>query len=381
MNDREANNISIQAILWSFVIIFKEEKIIDINQSLNRFIGGVIRFFMNQFICLVYILFLFAGVVCGVISGFIEYEVFAELYKKITGTGLPFFSIPLLIVFSLEITKIFLVFLDKQANLTNNEGYISDRVTFNRVRILLIVTSGICTLIFSFYSLHNPEYEKQLGEKTREASSRYTEQLKQINTEFEKRMAGINAEVEMWRQRLDTEAQQVINGVSEGPRYKAYEKQYNQAIQNRDALRGELESNRLQQVKELNRAHEQKLTSVAESLKNSQTVQNKMLSATLQVLNSGPNYPQWQYLVTIVLISLLLTVALESVIICSFRVLAIYHGELFELNLFRKTAEQKMQGLAGTVDDIHQAELDAARHRMTREKQNTVRTLKDISSK
>ena len=118
MNDREANNISTQAIIRSFDAIFKEEKIIDINQSLNRFIGAVIRFFMNQFICLVYILFLFAGVVCGVISGFIEYEVFAELYKKITGTGLPFFSIPLLIVFSLEITKIFLVFLDKQANLT-----------------------------------------------------------------------------------------------------------------------------------------------------------------------------------------------------------------------------------------------------------------------
>ena len=294
------------------LLLFKEEKIIDINQSLNRFIGGVIRFFMNQFICLVYILFLFAGVVCGVISGFIEYEIFAELYKKITGTGFPFLSIPLLIVFSLEITKIFLVFLDKQANLTNNEGFISDRVTFNRVRILLIVTSGICTLIFSFYSLHNPEYEKQLAEKTQEVSSRYTEQLKQIDTEFEKRMAGINAEVETWRQRLDTEAQQVINGVSEGPRYKAYEKQYNQAIQNRDELRGELESNRLQQVKELNRAHEQKLASVAESLKDSQTVQNKMLSATLQVLNSGPNYPQWQYLVTIVFISLLLTVALEK---------------------------------------------------------------------
>lgn len=366
---------------YGHLLLFKEEKIIDINQSLNRFIGGVIRFFMNQFICLVYILFLFAGVVCGVISGFIEYEVFAELYKKITGTGLPFFSIPLLIVFSLEITKIFLVFLDKQANLTHNEGYISDRVTFNRVRILLIVTSGICTLIFSFYSLHNPEYEKQLAEKTQEASSRYTEQLEQIDTEFEKRMAGINAEVEMWRQRLDTEAQQVINGVSEGPRYKAYERQYNQAIQNRNELRGELESNRLQQVKELNRAHEQKLTSVAESLKNSQTVQNKMLSATLQILNSGPNYPQWQYLVAIVFISLLLTVALESVIICSFRVLAIYHGELFELNLFRKTAEQKMQGLAGAVDDMHQAELDAAHNRVTREKQNTVRTLKGFFSK
>ena len=68
---------------------------------------------MNQFVCLVYILFLFAGVVCGLISGLIGYEVFAELYKKVTGATLPFFSLPLLIVFSLEITKIFLVFLDK----------------------------------------------------------------------------------------------------------------------------------------------------------------------------------------------------------------------------------------------------------------------------
>ena len=351
------------------------------NQPLNRFTGRIISFFMNQFICLVYIMFLFAGVVCGLISGFIEYEVFAELYKKVTGTHLPFFSIPLLIVFSLEVTKIFLVFLDKQASLTNNDGYISDRTTFSRIRILLISTSGICTLIFSFYSLHNPEYEKQLTEKTQGLKSDYTQQLDQIDTEFKQRMAGIDTEVEMWRQRLDIEAQRVINGVSEGPRYKAYEKQYNQAVQQRDEQRGQHASERLQQITELNRVHEQKLKSAAEDLKTSRTVQNKMLSATLQVLNSGPHYPQWQYLVTIVLISILLTVALESVIICSFRVLAIYHGELFELNLFRKTTEQKMRGLAGTVDDMHQAESDAIRSRVSREKRNTVEILKDIFSK
>ena len=325
-------------------------------------------------------MFLFAGVVCGLISGLIEYEVFAELYKKVTGTSLHFFSIPLLIVFSLEVTKIFLVFLDKQASLTNNDGYISDRVTFNRIRILLISTSCICTLIFSFYSLHNPEYEKQLTEKTQELRNHYTQQLEQIDTEFNQRIAGIDTEVEMWRQRLDIEAQDVINGVSEGPQYKAYEKQYNQAVQKRDEQRRQHESERFQQITELNGAHEEKLRNVAEDLKNSRTVQNKMLSATLQVLNSGPNYPQWQYLVAIVLISILLTVALESVIICSFRVLAIYHGELFALNLFRKTTEQKMQGLAGTVDDMHQVELDSLRNRMDREKENTVRTLKDFSS-
>ena len=336
---------------------------------------------MNQFICLVYILFLFAGVVCGLISGLIEYEVFAELYKKFTGTSLPFFSIPLLIVFSLEITKIFLVFLDKQASLTKNDGYIGDRATFNRIRILLIVTSGICTLIFSFYSLHNPEYEKQLAEKTQVARNHHTEQLEQIDAEFNKRIVGINAEVEMWQQRLDIEAQRVVNGISEGPRYKAYEKQYNQAVENRNTLRGKHEAERLQQITELNRTHEQNLRSIAAELENSRTVQNKMLSATLQVFNSGPNYPQWQYLVAIVLISILLTVALESVIICSFRILAIYHGELFELNLFRKTAEEKMQGIAGAVGDLHQSELNSLHNRMVREKKNTIRTLKDLFSK
>lgn len=371
--------------LWQMLLAhqrsLRRKKVITLNQSLNRFTGSVISFFMNQFICLVYIMFLFAGVVCGLISGLIEYEVFAELYKKVTATNLPFFSIPLLIVFSLEITKIFLVFLDKQANLTNNEGYIRDRATFNRIRILLIGTSGICTLIFSFYSLHNPEYEKQLGEKTQAARNRYTEQLEQIDTEFNKRMAGIDAEVEMWRQRLDREAQRVINGISEGPRYKAYEKQYNQAIEKRDKLRSQHETARLQEITELTQAHEQKLRNAAEDLKNSRTVQNKMLSATLQVLNSGSNYPQWQYLTVIVFISILLTVALESVIICSFRVLAIYHGELFELNLSRKTTSQKMQDIAGTVDDLHQVELDSLRNRMSREKKNTTETLKNLFSK
>ena len=359
----------------------RRKKVITINQSLNRFTGSVISFFMNQFLCLVYIMFLLAGVVCGFISGLIEYEVFAELYKKVTGTTLPFFSIPLLIVFSLEITKIFLVFLDKQANITNNDGYIGDRTIFNRVRILLILTSGICTLIFSFYSLHNPEYEKQLAEKTQAVRDRYTAQLKQIDTEFDKRMAGIDAEVEMWRQQLDREAQRVINGISEGPRYKAYEKQYNQAIEKRDKLRDQHETARLQQITRLTQAHERNLRNAAEYLKNSRIVQNKMLSATLQVLNSSPNYPQWQYLAAIVFISILLTIALESVIICSFRVLAIYHGELFELNLSRKTASQKMQDIASTVDDLHQTELDSLRNRMSQEKKNTTETLKNLVSK
>ena len=139
----------------------------------------------------------------------------------------------------------------------------------------MISTSGICTLIFSFYSLHNPEYEKQLTEKTQVLESDYIQQVEQIDTEFNQRMTGIDTEVEMWRQRLDIEAQRVINGVSEGPRYKAYEKQYNQAVQKRDKLRGQHEESRLQQITELNQTHEQKLKNVAEGLKNSSTVQNK----------------------------------------------------------------------------------------------------------
>ena len=33
-----------------------------------------------------------------------------------------------------------------------------------------------------------------------------------------------------------------------------------------------------------------------------------------------------------------------------------------------------MQGIAGTVDDLHQAELDSLRNRMSREKKNTIST-------
>ena len=321
-------------------------------------------------------MFLFAGAVCALISGLIEYEVFAELYKKVSGTKLPFFSIPLLIVFSLETAKVFLVFFHKQASSTNNEGYLSDQSVFALVRVILFLISGICTLIFSFYSLHNPEYEKQLAKKTEEARTQHAEKLEQIDAAFQKRMTGINAEVELWRQRLDVEAQRVINGVSEGPRYKAYENQYNRAIQNRDNLRSELEAARLQQLRELNMAHEQNLADLAESLKSSREVQNKMLSAMLQVIHSSPNYPRRHYIVVIFLISLLLTVALESVIVCSFKVLAIYHGDLFELNLFRKTSEQKIRGVAETVDEIHQVELDSVRNRVSREKKSMVETLK-----
>ena len=40
-----------------------------------------------------------------------------------------------------------------------------------------------------------------------------------------------------------------------------------------------------------------------------------------------------------------------------------------------------MQGMAGTIDDLHQGELDSLRNRMTREKENTITTLKNLFSK
>lgn len=87
------------------------------------------------------------------------------------------------------------------------------------------------------------------------------------------------------------------------------------------------------------------LVNLEENLKSSRTAQNKMLSAMLQVISFNPNYPQELYTGIIFLISILLTFALETIIIGSSQVLAINHGDVFQRSLNTENLELQIKSV------------------------------------
>ena len=87
-----------------------------------RIIKQIIFVFFKIFIPILYVLFLIAGLICAVVSGLIEFKVFSGLYPQDISTTL-YFSIPFLIVFAFEVSKVFLIFLHKHHSFHANSRY------------------------------------------------------------------------------------------------------------------------------------------------------------------------------------------------------------------------------------------------------------------
>jgi hypothetical protein len=400
-------------------------------------------FLIHQFLRLCYLLFILAGIVCALVSGLIEYQVFLGLYQKhvnrnneITGNlqfaGMPnntrqstqladanpieyrqqwweekfkFLSIPFLIVFALEMTKVFLVFLDKQYRSTDNKRYIEDRAFFIFLRRILVGISAFCTLLFSFYNLYNPEYENQVNKTANELNANYDKRQTNIQDAYDKRRIQINSEyeqqkekqfeaeqkdVDYWAKLMDEERLNFgENKVWEGRTYRSYEKKWKERKEKQRQHQDELESKRLEEIHALEQSYNQErnilmagldneVMVIKERLKSDSSSHNKIISAALQVINMKPDYPQWQYISCIGLISILLTLALESIIIGAFTMLAIKHGDLFEASIDRKIAEEEYREAVESIDEIHNIDRESFMNKVLRQKERVLRTLQKL---
>lgn len=105
-----------------------------------------------------YLGFLCAGFFCALISGIIEYDVFASLLSQsiVEGASLSG-AVPFLIVFSFETTKLFLTFFLQRKKDVHMYG------TFNAIKWSLIVISFLCTIVFTIYKLDDAELKNQLN--------------------------------------------------------------------------------------------------------------------------------------------------------------------------------------------------------------------------
>jgi hypothetical protein len=332
---------------------------------MRKLIHVVISGFFKVFVPFIYVIFIFAGIISALVSAFIEYEVLGELYQKNLNTEKLYLSIPFLIVIAFESTKVFLIFLNKQYSKSGNNGYLSDKKYFLRLRYALISISVIATLIFSFYNLHNPEYETVFERTKQEITASYDTQIAEINNSFDNQLllqtSPINEDIQSYGANMTTEENYKFRGRQEyrGPRYNEAKKLRDEASNRRIEVIRQINEQRDLRISEVNRSKTEEIDHIRENLQTSSASGNKMLSATLQIVNMEAEFPQWQYIAVIAFISLIISVGLELTIWSAFTVLAINHGDFFELDISSNDWNAKHKIMNETIDDMNETEAES----------------------
>jgi hypothetical protein len=356
---------------------------------MNRTIQIIISYFFKGFIPLIYLIFILAGVISALVSALIEYEVFAELYQKNINKEYFYLSIPFLIVFAFETTKVFLIFLNKQYSKSENSTYLTDKRHFLRLRYALILISAVATLIFSFYNLHNPEYDREKIALNEKIEIKYNTLIDETNRSFDSQYENETRQYisDNLIQQAEIDKQKGIyfRGSNEfrGEKYDEATKLKEKNLTTISNISNRVENERRAAISALSQQKYDEIKSSETELKTSPNSGNKMLSSTLQIINMVAEYPQWQYIAIIGFLSLILSIGLEYIIWSTFTILAINHGDIFdfsiqtekyknateaEIEMYKADAEKETQTIANWARSITKTIKDKSRDIFIRNK-------------
>ena len=327
---------------------------------MRAIVSAILTGIFKVLVPLFYILFILAGIACALVTSVIAYDTVQQLFIKHPTVGI--LSIPLLVVISFEVTKVFIIFLNKQYSDSKNEKYIKNKSLFLFARGLLIGISAILTLLYTFYNLDNPELGAKLDEEKAIINQAQDKQRSDINANYDRQIVNLNANYDNQIQPFKDEmkAQEKFrysNGEFQGPEWRAA----NQNVQQLNDKRNQaLTNNENERTKALARVETERMTKIKEAetnLKMDNSTSNKMVHSMLSVVTSNPNYSKGFYLFAIFVLSILITIGLEFVIWSSFTVLAINHGDFFEVDLEMKHINEKHGVASDTIDGINKRDL------------------------
>lgn len=250
---------------------------------------SLVSYIINAMLPMFYLFFVISGFTAALVSGIIEYVIFKNLFPPESNIVL-YVIIPILLVIVFETTKMFLVFYRDQYN--NKDSSVS---ILSFLRPVLITISVICTLIFSFNKLYNP------GEKNYK-----DEMIKNYKKSYLDNKTKIKSEINYWKSVMDSERKTGI-----GPRYRNAQEHFNTLSQ---------------KLEELNQSYIKEKNSLKLSRFSNRTTDQSFISSTLSsfsiILTNNENYSRRKYLMFITLLSILISIGLESIIIATFKVLS-----------------------------------------------------------
>jgi len=248
----------------------------------------LINYLFKFFIPLFYLTFIIAGFTCALISGIIEFLVVEDLLK---GSGVKiaaYVSVPLLVVFAFESSKLFLVFYGELPEVKKEKKY-------TYMRGGLIVFSIFCTLIFSLDKLNKPRVEDEINRQKTNIDERYEKQ--------------INAKKNRLAYYEDIMNKERVTGI--GERYEDAQKSHSEISE---------------EINSIYRKRQDAIDNIETNMTSNKQTDNKLLSSALSIWNRAlyntDGYTPRGYILLVILLSLLLSFGLEIVIYVSFKILA-----------------------------------------------------------
>ena len=342
--------------------------------SFERILTAITRKFTHS----LYVAFILAGVASAIVSSVAEFEIIRAFYPQHGILDVTTFAV--LVVLVLEVVKVFLVFFNRAYSNANSESYAAVRPIFNSIRYTLVIISLISMQLFTLYGLNNPEYESQLARAQASLRASHNEHVGQINASFTSRkkdqFALDDADVQLWRAKMEFEMNNVVGRTWEGKYFGSHKGRFEEAKKLQGDNQRQLEIERLNAVSRQDSAFRTELETVKGRLKTDPASQNRVLSAALQVINGGPEYGYWQYALAVMIVSVLLSVTLESTIWVVFTALAITYGDTFTSSLQLGSEVDKYAAAGRTIVDMDSADTNAFRERVTREKRTILDTVR-----
>jgi len=312
----------------------------SMRQLISRVIVGIFKVLVPLF----YISFILSGLACALVTSVIAYQTVKGLFPKDATVWI--FSIPLLIVISFEVSKVFIIFLNKQYSDSKNDKYLIDKSLFLFLRGLLITISGIFTLLFTFYNLDNPELDTKFEQEKITINQSFEKQENNLNKNYDNQKLVISQnydnQIKPYTDEMVLQRQyKYSNGEYMGPRWNEANTKYGELNDQRNTALLQNENDRTKAQNDIETLRLGKIKDAEKNLKSDNASSNKMINAMLEVITFNPSYNKGYYIFAIFIFSILISFGLEFVIWSSFTVLAINHGDFFEFDLEMKTINEQ----------------------------------------
>lgn len=313
-------------------------------QSNENIQEDAINRMVNSFIPFITFLFLSASGAALIVSAMIEYNVISEFYKKQISQNYFFWLIPLLIVLALEISKIFLIFFHKQAEVSNEPVYLNNRSQFMMIRVVLIAISFLCTFFFTFYHLYAPGLDNEVEKVKAKLDNQYTLILSKIDQDYQEALDNYQEDIDKWNKIVASETRRLAN--KSRTRYRSqfkalatYERKLKEAKETLAQMQPVLANTRTQKIAELDKWKQDQIAKAREQIANTPAAHQRLISTTLKIFNE--NYPPRLYIFTIFVITLLISSSLEFIIWAGPTFAVIRYGIMIDVVSIQEDMEKK----------------------------------------
>lgn len=340
----------------------------------------VLTFFTLLLVRVITILFLAAGTVSGLVSFVAEYEVISRIFLQhgfLSGT-----TFAMLVAGVLECSKVFMTFVDRAYTTSKNAAYKPLGSYFKTARYALTMISAASMFIYAATNLASPNYDKEVAAARAELQQAHDVRVRQIDSSYTVRkhdMFAIDrADIEMWESATRFQMGNIVGKTWQGREFLGNKARLDSARAKQARNQSNLEIARLQEVAQVDSNYRRAIDRAKDSLRTAPSAHNQVIAAPIQIITGSINYSYRSYSVVVMVLSVVMSFALESSIWALANILAINFGDTFVMELEFGSKAQQYASAGRTLNDVYVADTEAFKERVVRYKKSILDTIKGL---